>query len=104
MPLVQELLYDIMTESGNIIVEGQKPLETKVNQYTRQILHQLRSPTNKTQRKATPITYEAYSEELRRLREGTSSGPSIVIPSMIKTDIMDPELEEIGWRMVNFSW
>ena len=49
MLLVQYLGYYGMTESGDRILEGVETLETKGNQYTRQLLHQLRSPTNKPQ-------------------------------------------------------
>ena len=58
MSLVQDLGYDVITEAGNIIVEGREPLDTKVNRYTRQLLHQLRSSTNKIPIKATTIPYE----------------------------------------------
>ena len=55
-------------------------------------------------RKVTPKPYEDYSEKVRRLQEVTSSGPSVVTPTMIKTDIMDPKLAEIGWRRFKFPW
>ena len=103
MPLVQYLGYKGITEYGKRIVEGREPLE-KINKYTRQLLHQLRSPRNKIPGKATPISYEDYSEEVKRLLEGTSSGPSVVTPVMINTGIMDTELAEIGWRGFNFPW
>ena len=50
------------------------------------------SPRNKIPGKATPISYEDYSEEVRRLLEGTSSGQSAVTTVMIKTGVMDPKL------------
>ena len=93
MSLVQDLGYDNMNEAGNIIIEGRELLEKKGNQYTRQLLHQLRSPTNKIPRKTITIPYEDYSEEVIRLREGTST----------KTYIMDPKLAEIGLRRFNVT-
>ena len=39
---------------------------------------------------ATPITLEDYITELKYLREGTSPGPSIITPSTMKTESLNP--------------
>ena len=45
-----------------------------------------------------------YIKEVRHLREPTSSGPSDVTPTMVKTEALDTELVETGWRRFNFPW
>ena len=47
---------------------------------------------------------EEYTTEVIRLRKGISSGTSDVTPEMVKTEVLDPELAEIGWRIFNFPW
>ena len=42
--------------------------------------------------KAEPITFESYREEVKILRAATSSGPYIIIHTMAKTEILDPDL------------
>ena len=38
------------------------------------------------------------------MREGTSSGNSDVTSSMVKIEVLDRELAEIGWRRFKLSW
>ena len=47
---------------------------------------------------------EYCTEEVRRLRESTSSGPSTSTPDIVKTKALYPEQKEIGWRGFNFLW
>ena len=53
---------------------------------------------------AQNISLEEYIKEVGLIRQETSSGPSHITPPMIKTEALDPELEEIGWRRFNFLW
>ena len=45
-----------------------------------------------------------YPKEVKGLREDTLSGQSIATKNMVKTEKLDPELSEIGWRRLNLTW
>ena len=47
---------------------------------------------------------EDYTEEVRRFRESTSSGPLAVIPATVKTESLYPELKEIVWQRFNIPY
>ena len=62
----------------------------------------LSSITGSIPNKAEPISFGKYITKFDRLQETTPSGPSDITPSMVKTEALDPELSEIGWRRLNF--
>eukprot|EP00957_Ditylum_brightwellii_P097932 7458650-Ditylum_brightwellii.AAC.1 len=75
-----------------------------LDQHTQLYLDQLRRVDNAIVSKAEPMTFDEYVGEVKRLQERTSSGPSMVTPAMIKTEILDPYLADINWRASNFTW
>lgn len=103
-PLVNHLNYNGMTDYGDALLLGKAPELEGLDEYTTTYLSQLRAVDGHLPSPATPISFDEYTTEVNRLREGTSSGPSDVTPAMIKTELMDDELAEIGLHRFNFPW
>ena len=63
---------------------------------TNNSLQKLVSITGSLPNKPEPLSFDQYITEVYHLQETTSSGPSDITPSIVKTDAMEPELVEIG--------
>eukprot|EP00957_Ditylum_brightwellii_P021422 1616084-Ditylum_brightwellii.AAC.1 len=50
------------------------------------------------------MKFEECKKEVGRLQERTSSGPSMVTPAMIKTEVNDPYIANINGKASNFIW
>ena len=88
--------YQIIIDTAQKIPE----LEANKNNFLQKLASIIGSITNK----AETISFGQYITEFNRLRETPPSGPSYITPAMIKTEALDPELPEIGWRRFNFPW
>ena len=102
--LVNKLGYNGMAAWGDDILKGANIGAEMGDSHTRTFLKNLKPVTGSLPYPATTINLEEYITEANHLRESTSSGPSIVNPAMAKTEALDPELREIGWRIFNFPW
>ena len=102
LTLVEDLGYDVITEFWYQLLLGIEPEGDIVNAHTKNLLGDIKSSTEDLTYKVHPISMEKYVKEVKRLREATFSGPSIVIPAIVKTETLDPELKEMGWRRFNF--
>ena len=71
---------------------------------TKTFLKNIKLVTGALPNSATPITLEYYITDIKRLRDATSPGPSIVTTAMVKTKSLDPELRQIVCQRFNFSW
>ena len=103
-PLVKHLQYDGMADFGNDILLGQAADIPHIDNNTKIHLQELSALICSLPNQAQPTTLGEYTIEVSWLREGTSSGPSDVTPVMVKTEVLDSELAEIGWRRFNFPW
>eukprot|EP00957_Ditylum_brightwellii_P197554 15050705-Ditylum_brightwellii.AAC.1 len=77
---------------------GTAPWFDEVDEYTQAYLDQLVSIKGHLPDKAELIPFPDFQLEDKRLREKTSSGPSDVTPAMIKTEVEDDYLAQIGWH------
>ena len=100
-PLVNHLHFDGITKYGNDILLVRAADIPHLDIHTKIYLQELSTLTCSLPDQAQPISLEEYTEEVGRLREGTSSGTSSVTPAMVKTEFLDPELAKIGWRIFN---
>ena len=103
-PLIQHQGYNGMIDYGDQILLGTAQKIPELEADTNNFLQELVSITGSLSEKYEPLSLEQYVAEVNRLRETTSSSPSDITPAMIKTDSLDPELAEIGWRRLNFPW
>ena len=103
-PLVNHLHFDGMTEYGNGILLGGSADIPHLDIYTKRYLQELSAITSSLPDQAQPVSMKEYTKEVGRLREGTSSRPSDATPAMVRTEVLDPELAVIGWRILNFPW
>ena len=103
-PLVHTLTYNRMIEWGYNVILREEVDVSFTNTYTRKLLKHLNLITGSLHEKSPPISLEDYIKAVRRLRESTSSGSSIVTPYMVKTEVTYPELRELGWRRLNPPW
>ena len=103
-PLVNHLHFDGMTDYGNNILIVQAADILHLENHTKWYLQELAGLTQSLPDQAQPISLEEYTKEVSRLRKGTLSGPSNVNPTMVNTEVLDPELAKIGWRGFNFRW
>mmetsp|Transcript_53808 Transcript_53808/g.161034 ORF Transcript_53808/g.161034 Transcript_53808/m.161034 type:complete len:92 (-) Transcript_53808:2763-3038(-) len=83
-PLVHNLGYDKLTEYGDNLLKGDAPTVLGVDASTQLYLNQLKAVDGKNSEPANPLSTAEYQAEVGRLREATSSGPSIVTPAMVK--------------------
>ena len=104
MPLVEHLQYHGMTDFSNEVLMGRPPQVEGIDEATQCYLDQLRAVDGHLPEPAKPFSFNQYLEEVQRLRERTSSGPSAVSPAMVKTEAKDDELGRIGWLASNFLW
>ena len=74
------------------------------NTHTRKLLKHRRSVTGDLPEKASPTSLEDYIKKFLRLRESTPSGPSIVTPDIVKTEVTNPDLRELGLHTFNSPW
>ena len=102
--LVQNLGYNGIAEFLEKVILVKEVDTALVDTQTRSLLSHLKSVTGNLPEKATPITLEEYIKEIKSLRESTYSDTSPVTPAMDKTEVMDTELREIGWRRLNLPW
>ena len=80
---------------GNILLDNYVEVSAR-NIHTRKFLKHLKSVTGKLPDKASPINLEDYIKLFNILRKSTSPGTSVVTPTMVKTEVLYPELREIG--------
>ena len=81
-----------MTEWVDNIFLGNYVEVSARNIRTRKFLKHLKSVTGKLPDKASPFSLEDYIKIFNSLRESTSPGTSIVTPTMVKTEVLYPEL------------
>lgn len=103
-PLVNLLHYDGITEFGDELLRGRAPTVEGIDDHTQAYLDQLKSVSGLLPEPASPVPFPHYVTAVNRLREGTSSGPSDTTPAMVRTELDDMELAEIGWHRFNFPW
>ena len=103
-PLVRNLHFDGMTKYEHDILLGRSADTPHIEIHTKRYLQELATPNRSLYDQAQPTYLEEYTEEVGCLREGTSLGPSDATPKMVKTEVLDPELAEIGCRVFNFPW
>ena len=101
---MDHLHFNGMTDYGSEILLGQATDILHLEIFTKRYLQELAALTRLLYDKAQPIYLGKYTKEVNQMREGNSSGPSYVTPSMVKTEVLDPELAEIGWQIFNFPW
>jgi hypothetical protein len=95
-PLVDHLLYSGINTFSDDILLGKTQSFPEIDSYTEAYLKQLVSVSGYLPDKAEAIPFPEYIQEVKRLQEKTSSGPSDVTPAMIKTKALDPYLSEVG--------
>eukprot|EP00957_Ditylum_brightwellii_P080911 6154933-Ditylum_brightwellii.AAC.1 len=103
-PLVNLLQYHDMTPFTDDVLQGVAPPVEGVSKATQLYLDQCRSVNGVLFPVAQPILFHEYLDEVKRLREQTTSGPSAVSPAMVKTEAADPLLSRIGWNAFNYPW
>ena len=74
---------------------GEEVDDTSGNAHTGKFLKYLKAVTGALPEKAYPISLEDYTKEVQSIRSSTYSGPSLVIPAMVKTEVLYPELRGI---------
>ena len=62
------------------------------NDHTKSLLNHLRVIKGILLLPSTPITQKEYTEEVNRIIEATSSGPSETTMAMVKTEALDPDV------------
>ena len=82
-----------------ILYMAQKIPELEID--TNNFLQKLVSITGSLPEKSEPLSFDQYVTEVNRLQETKSSGPSYITPSMVKTQMMDPEPAKIVWGRFN---
>ena len=95
-PLVNHLHFNGMAEYGKNILLGKATYIMHIDIYTKRYFQEIAAITRSLPDKKQPIYLEEYTKEVGCIREGTSSGPSDATSSMVKTEVLDPELAEIG--------
>eukprot|EP00957_Ditylum_brightwellii_P042457 3215157-Ditylum_brightwellii.AAC.1 len=103
-PLVDLLGYSGITKKADQILLGTAPPIDGIDEYTQLYLDQLRAVDWYLPQPAEPVPFPQHLGEVKRLREQTSSGPSDVSPTMVKTEVKDTLLAKINWQASNFPW
>ena len=84
-------------DNKGVTLHGAQDVEVSARiLHTRKFLKHLKSVTGKLPDKASPISLEDYIKRFNVLIKSTSPGTSIVTPTMVKTEVLYPELREIG--------
>eukprot|EP00957_Ditylum_brightwellii_P143499 10931942-Ditylum_brightwellii.AAC.1 len=78
--------------------------DLKLDPYTQAYLDHLRRVDPSPPKPADPAPSFQYEKEVKNIREKTSAGPSMVTPAMIKTELEDPYLANVGWMAFNILW
>ena len=102
--ILQALKYNGMKETGDQILTRTVDLEQIENDNTKRLRKELKYPTTEMPPNVDPIKFESNQEKIKILREATFPGPFRIASDMVKTEILDPELVEIGWKRFNFPW
>eukprot|EP00957_Ditylum_brightwellii_P038519 2911275-Ditylum_brightwellii.AAC.1 len=102
-PLVHYLENSGVTDDTNKLLTGNIWKVPGIDEYTQAYLDQLWYVEGHAPEPATPILFPTYIGEVKRLRERTLSGPSNVIPAMVKTKAVDPYISMINWQASNFT-
>ena len=101
-PLVNHFHFNGMTDYGNGIIMEQAADIPHLDIYTKRYLQEIAALTRSLPDKYQPISLEEHTKEVNWIREGKSLGPYDFTPAMVKTEILDPELAEMGWKRFNF--
>eukprot|EP00957_Ditylum_brightwellii_P177750 13539607-Ditylum_brightwellii.AAC.1 len=103
-PFVHHLQYHSMTNYTDEILRGTASSIPGVDLATQAFLDKCKLVTGDIPSQAKPKSFLSFLKECQRLRERTSSGPSIVTPAMVKTEALDPVLGVSAWHASNFLW
>lgn len=103
-PLVKHLHYHGMTDYANDILLGTATPLFDPDDPVQKLLDQLEAVNGGPPSEAKPIPFLEYLDEVKLVREKTSSGPSDVTPAMVKAEATDPELAHQNWMSSNYVW
>eukprot|EP00957_Ditylum_brightwellii_P171016 13018455-Ditylum_brightwellii.AAC.1 len=92
--LVNYLEYSGTTVAADRIFAGDIPKVEGIDLYTEAYLQQLQTVENQLPAQSHPVDFARYQKEVKDLGEQTSSGPSMVTPGMIKTELEDKYISQ----------
>ena len=85
-PFVEILQNNKQTPFSEQLLLGAAQDITSIDIHTRKLLRKLKTINNRLNPRASPIYTIYYMEEVKRLREATSSRPSDTTPAMVNTE------------------
>ena len=103
-PLINLLTYNGITPFGDQLLLDTTQDQPSLHDHNKSFLKQLISIKGRIPPPSTPITKQEDTEEVNRLRESTSLGPSTTTPDMVKMEALDPEIREIERLRFNLPW
>eukprot|EP00957_Ditylum_brightwellii_P210043 15364506-Ditylum_brightwellii.AAC.2 len=104
LPVVDLLGYNSNTDYADRILLGTADPIFDIDENIQLYLDQLAAVKGALLEEAKSDPFSQYIQEVENLREKTSSGPSNITPSMIKTEIGDPCIANVNWNASNFPW
>eukprot|EP00957_Ditylum_brightwellii_P047340 3596844-Ditylum_brightwellii.AAC.1 len=103
-PIIDLVGYTGVTDRADQILLGTSPNIPGIDKYNQLYIDQLRSVEGCLPESAKPVSFQQYHDEVKQLRERTSSSPSNVSPAMIKIELSNPILADVNWKASNFPW